>query len=338
MTTLFVFYPSAMAGAYNYFFIIFLASSTVMTYDLFTSKNRTEFVTSLGVLSAAWTLFQARDMYVLWFSEKSYLGPYIIAVLTSFLTYFRHKEIVRMEDEAERLSRDLEVNKAIASFATQIAHDIRAPLALLSTLKGSPLLPDEIQSTLSLSTIRLGGIADQLLDKNRHNKKEPSHQSSSTFYPSNENRVKTRIDTILAAMIQENRAIAANKKMINFKLVFSDRADSTCVDIQPTEFTRILSNILSNAVEAIESSGDISIQVSLNDRIMAICITDSGNGIPADVVAKLGTKGTSFGKLNGNGLGLYHAKKTLEHWGGSLRIQSYPGSGTSVTLLIPIAE
>lgn len=48
--------------------------------------------------------------------------------------------------------------------------------------------------------------------------------------------------------------------------------------------------------------------------------------------------GFTAGKANGSGLGLYHAKVTLENWGGGLSIHSIEGKGTTVDLTIPLAQ
>ncbi|NJL25648.1 MAG: hypothetical protein HC902_11065 [Calothrix sp. SM1_5_4] len=49
-------------------------------------------------------------------------------------------------------------------------------------------------------------------------------------------------------------------------------------------------------------------------------------------------RGASFGKTTGSGLGIYHAKKTVESFGGRVEIRSSPGHGTTVTLSLPRAE
>jgi hypothetical protein len=66
-----------------------------------------------------------------------------------------------------------------------------------------------------------------------------------------------------------------------------------------------------------------------------ILIGDNGHGIPKEVLAKLGVRGGTYGKSEGNGMGLYHARTSLERWGGSLGVESEPGNGTEITLRLP---
>ena len=46
----------------------------------------------------------------------------------------------------------------------------------------------------------------------------------------------------------------------------------------------------------------------------------------------------TFGKENGHGLGLYHAKETIESWGGAISINSEVGKGTKITIELPLSE
>ena len=62
---------------------------------------------------------------------------------------------------------------------------------------------------------------------------------------------------------------------------------------------------------------------------------DNGKGIPPDILTKLGNRGETHGKAGGSGLGLYHARTTVESWGGRLRIESEVGKGTTVLVTLP---
>ena len=54
-------------------------------------------------------------------------------------------------------------------------------------------------------------------------------------------------------------------------------------------------------------------------------------------MAKLGQKGGTHGKTGGTGLGLYHARTTIEGWSGIFKIESEPGKGTAVLIALPRA-
>ena len=70
------------------------------------------------------------------------------------------------------------------------------------------------------------------------------------------------------------------------------------------------------------------------DMVM-IKVQDNGKGIPPEILSKLAQRGNTFGKEGGSGLGLYHAKTTVENLGGEFKIESEMNHGTTVTLLLP---
>ncbi|HRK02544.1 MAG TPA: ATP-binding protein [Oligoflexia bacterium] len=67
------------------------------------------------------------------------------------------------------------------------------------------------------------------------------------------------------------------------------------------ELARIISNILNNAKEA--DATEVRISVKQSRDVVEVVISDNGRGIPAEVLAKLGSKGATFGKSGGTGLG-----------------------------------
>lgn len=66
-------------------------------------------------------------------------------------------------------------------------------------------------------------------------------------------------------------------------------------------------------------------------------IYDNGRGIPSSILSQLGQYGVTYNKQFGSGLGLYHAKRTMEQFGGKLTIKSEFEKGTDVILTFPYA-
>jgi two-component system sporulation sensor kinase A len=108
-------------------------------------------------------------------------------------------------------------------------------------------------------------------------------------------------------------------------------------DIDSTEFKRVLSNLIDNAFEAIvhPPSGNIKIELKENYDLILISIMDNGKGIPPHVLTQLGAQRITSGKIHGNGLGVGHAKYTIERWGGTLKVESKVRIGTQVFISIP---
>jgi hypothetical protein len=58
-------------------------------------------------------------------------------------------------------------------------------------------------------------------------------------------------------------------------------------------------------------------------------------GIPKDKLNIVFERGASFGKKNGTGLGLYHAKRTIEKYNGTIELESKLGIGTNILITLP---
>ncbi|TNF03130.1 MAG: ATP-binding protein [Deltaproteobacteria bacterium] len=110
------------------------------------------------------------------------------------------------------------------------------------------------------------------------------------------------------------------------------------LSVERKEFQRVLSNIIDNAIDAIENKGGISIKTNLHKNHLNIHIRDTGKGIDDLTLMRILKTGGSFGKAHGSGLGLMHAKKSMNQWGGKLEIDSLQGHGTVVSLSFPLEK
>ena len=145
---------------------------------------------------------------------------------------------------------------------------------------------------------------------------------------------------VLDLIITEKRIEYRDKINVTINFDQTNESYGLFCSINPTEIKRILSNIINNAVEAlINQKGSIEIRLfQCNNSKIHIEIIDNGKGIPQEYINQLGIRGNSFGKVTGSGLGLAHAKETLEILGGTLEIRSKIDQGTVITLILPKAD
>ena len=112
------------------------------------------------------------------------------------------------------------------------------------------------------------------------------------------------------------------------------------VQADPEQLREAMLNILLNACEAMEYSGNLVLEESLiagkdGTPFAAVRIADSGPGIPAEHLPDIFTPFFST-KAQGTGLGLPIAKSILEEHGGDIDVISSAHVGTAFTLLIPL--
>jgi len=110
------------------------------------------------------------------------------------------------------------------------------------------------------------------------------------------------------------------------------------VRISSTELTQVLINVVTNAAQALgeRATGDGSVIVSAETAPGSIrfSISDNGNGIPPEVLQKVGTPFFTT-RRQGTGLGIAQCQRLVGKAGGSFRIASELGKGTTVTFTIP---
>ncbi len=221
--------------------------------------------------------------------------------------------------------KQLEVEKArlsaTATFAAQVAHDIRSPLSALKIMeKEFNHLPSEKARLVKMAITRIEEIASDLLKKYKGESAHPSVK-----VPCSVNRLAQEVLSELQLQIREG-----------VKIEFNSTNNSALAEVNPVELKRVLSNLINNAVEAIVENGCVRLIVDIHQAFITIKVQDNGRGIPKEVLPLLGQPGRTYGKKNGTGLGLFHARQTVESWGGRLSIESTLGQGTTVTLQLPI--
>jgi two-component system sensor histidine kinase FlrB len=94
-------------------------------------------------------------------------------------------------------------------------------------------------------------------------------------------------------------------------------------------------NLIENAIQA--SAGDVRLKVHLYTRenTLRVCVSDSGSGIEASVLARLGEPFFTT-KTTGTGLGLTVVKAVARAHQGELQLRSRPGRGTCAQVILPL--
>ena len=109
-----------------------------------------------------------------------------------------------------------------------------------------------------------------------------------------------------------------------------------------TDLENILSNLLTNAIDALESSEIKTLRVSASRQggEVSIEVSDSGEGIPADVLSKIfDPYFTTKTHRNGTGIGLSEvALLVTETLGGSVQVESTLGVGSCFSVRLPVVE
>ncbi|MGF3523167.1 MAG: sensor histidine kinase, partial [Candidatus Bathyarchaeia archaeon] len=102
----------------------------------------------------------------------------------------------------------------------------------------------------------------------------------------------------------------------------------------PLFVKRILTNLITNAVQAMPNGGKITLKAALEGNEACISVEDTGEGIPDEVKSKL-FKPLVTTKPRGQGFGLVVVKRLVEALGGKVTFESEVGKGTKFTVKLP---
>jgi two-component system cell cycle sensor histidine kinase PleC len=132
--------------------------------------------------------------------------------------------------------------------------------------------------------------------------------------------------------------IAAASKHLTLERRFAEPMPLIVVDAQ--KLRQALLNLLTNALNYTPAGGSVSVAVQMARGGLDIAVTDSGVGIAPDDIERclepfVRLANPLTAGVEGAGLGLPLAKRLVELHGGSLRLASAPGSGTTATIHLP---
>ncbi len=139
--------------------------------------------------------------------------------------------------------------------------------------------------------------------------------------------------------IKQKFNILADDKGLSFPIIIDDDVPAI-LQTDEQRFQQIINNLLSNAFK-FTSSGEIRLAMQLNDKRIAISVTDTGIGIPVDkqkgiFEAFQQADGSTSRHYGGTGLGLSISGRLAELLGGDLQLESKEGEGSTFTLYLPI--
>ena len=256
-----------------------------------------------------------------------------MGVTTLILTRYYRKRHMKRLHEIEKQKAD-ELLREKESFFTGLSHDVMTPLSLIISpvndlLRTSP--PDDPRKEkleiISRNTSFLSDIFGTILDFKRVELAD--------------NTVKeTEVEIISFCRIALN-AFEYLAKSRRIDLKYKPDIESLKILTDRVKIERILYNLLSNAIKFTPDGGEVSLEVITETaESLVLIVSDTGCGIDprnSIVFEKFyrSPKHTSSSNPHGLGLGLYIVKEFVAILGGTISVNSTPGSGTRIIITIP---
>jgi signal transduction histidine kinase len=131
--------------------------------------------------------------------------------------------------------------------------------------------------------------------------------------------------------------LIAKNRLKNKASIHKHYGELPTIHCSPSQINQIFLNLLTNAADAIEESGEIVIQTAADDQRVRISMSDTGSGIPDDLMSKIRDPFFTTKEVGkGTGLGLSIVDQIISSHGGELLIESEQGKGTTVTIVLPL--
>lgn len=236
-------------------------------------------------------------------------------------------EISEIKDKITVLLKDAKEQSrqaALGQIATQVAHDIRSPVAAIQMLAKEGInLPEEQRITLREAADRIQDIANDLLNQSRSAQLQSDASNTISNF-----LISAAILSVIAEKKMQYKNIGV---VINHD--FTSDATFAYIHANLVEFKRVLSNLLNNAIEAIEGTGKILVELTNIEHAVKVCIIDSGKGMSPEMIEKVLKEKAVTTKSSGFGLGFSHTKTFLASTDAQLNITSQIGAGTAINLL-----
>jgi signal transduction histidine kinase len=122
-------------------------------------------------------------------------------------------------------------------------------------------------------------------------------------------------------------------------IVHRKHGELPSVECVRSQIDQVFLNLLANAAQAIQGAGAITIETRCDDGVAVLCISDTGPGIPADVIGRIFDPFFTTKPVGeGTGLGLSISYEIVKRHGGEIAAVSPPGGGAVFTVRLPLAR
>jgi signal transduction histidine kinase/DNA-binding response OmpR family regulator len=221
----------------------------------------------------------------------------------------------------------------ITSSVRMLAHDIRAPFSMLNIIISS------FEKSISLEDLSQKSSRAKADLSVYMNKVTMMLNDFMHFGDKNKEQLESFDPKEVIYYILINFAKINEKCNLNFSYDFGHRNHLFFTKIQ---FERIITNIISNAIEAMLGVGKLWFQtknIKIKDRIfIQFCIGNSNSFISENNRKRIFDLNFTMGKETGTGIGLYSVKTLVESSGGTISCQSEKGKGVEFFFTLPASS
>ncbi|MBR1735181.1 MAG: HAMP domain-containing histidine kinase, partial [Alphaproteobacteria bacterium] len=216
--------------------------------------------------------------------------------------------------------------KELQKQAESVAHDIRTPLMVLLYIANKVSLPEKEHTTIRNAITGIERIVSELIDR---------YEEEQTFVKEKYTCIQTTLHEIIKSARYQHESLD-----IEFK--YDNSAEKYYfVEDDHSDFSRMLLNLINNAVEAIpkDKHGIIEVGFNVTNDNIVIYVKDNGKGMSPGTVQKImNGQFISSTKEHGHGLGTRQVFDNVKAMNGKITVTSEENVGTEFKLIFKICE
>lgn len=243
-------------------------------------------------------------------------------------------------DLADALLQSQENNRARTTFFSSMSHDIRTPLngiiGMTAIARANLTNQEKVEDCLnkiSVASDHLLSLINEVLDMSRIESGKLSLKCEPVNLPE---LISNVLLLIKPDLLKKGHTMNVKSAVLDYDTVIGD-----ALHIQ-----KILMNLLSNAVKYTPEGGEISICIKEQKRVdqmvdIIFQIQDNGIGMEPGFVKRIfnpfeRAEDSRLNKIAGTGLGMAITKNIVDIMGGTIHVESAPGAGTKITVVLPL--
>lgn len=266
-------------------------------------------------------------------------GFFVFTLCQSLLLAIRFSNAFRSSEQLGLALQKAEQLKSVEEmknrFFANVTHELRTPLSLiispveqlLQKRQGDELLKKAL-GTVQRNASSLLQLINQLLDLT---KLESGNMKKINY--------KGEINLFIAQIIDTFSSYAEERKV---KVVFNKTANEDLWIFDAEKLEKIIYNLISNAIKFSPPDTEINIAAKMEEEMLRLDVHDQGMGIPEDMLDAVFERFVQADNgahvYSGTGIGLSLVKELTEFLGGTIRLESEQGKGSSFTLSIPLTK
>lgn len=298
------------------------------------------FARLLGKEPAAYYLDQNRDRQSAFEAQTEGGRRYLISLHSikrpndETVSVAGWNDVTRLSEMQEQLARSRRLG-SVGQLAAGVAHEINNPLAAIATC--AEAIIRDLRRTESIKATAEENQWPYYLEEIVRQALRCKDITRGLLDLTQQRQARRRLCNInmLASQCAKAAVQRSDSSRVEFKIILDENMGEVATD--EAMVRQVLDNLIGNAVDALgEKGGRITITTSRDGDRASIEVADDGQGIPADLVARVfdpfvSTKGPG----KNYGLGLAICAALAESLGGALTVESREGKGSKFRLWIP---